>query len=256
MKRESNSPDAYPRPRKVIPGLKESILALCAALLAQPALAKESWIAEPDAWGGVLPRCQKIAQRLNEFLPQCAKDVVSTAPDFTPLDWRRIPASEHLELIAKLIRYRGSALGYKDLPPNSEVLRQLLGSVRIEVDSGVIEIEEAKVRLFDYFDEEHRVPVPDGPQTLVRLTRKAQSPSIAESCPSGARAAWSEAIFIVVDDLSGPDVRVAPSVVARYQEKSILAHDGIYFAASSAGLSPIFAPVSKDAPACFFRYIK
>lgn len=222
------------------------------------------WVSttQPDAPNAEL--CQALLYRLNHTSADCILAAAGTYPGFTSPPWEMIDASKHIELIAKL-KYVGGPGWQENLqktpPPNWE--HALEGAKEFVQEGGTLQIWHT--RMFEYFGADREDPAPPGNQTITLLSTKQGSRAIP-ACPASASFRWSRA-FVVLPDLSGPDLRVqtGPAALLRddypvlYKGQTLLVNNALVFDPVTHELGEysrviIYSTGSGPAGGCWLEY--
>ena len=108
---------------------------------------------------------QALLSRLSHTDTRCIATAVDEYPGFTSPPWQTLDASQHIELIAKLIRYRATPV---TAPPTDKQLSAELQEAQAFVQAGGT-LKIWRTRLLTFFDGSAQFPVPPGEQTIVLL---------------------------------------------------------------------------------------
>jgi hypothetical protein len=166
------------------------------------------WVSttKPDAPNAEL--CRALLYRLNHTSTRCTSAAIATYPEFQSPPWETLDANKYIDLIAKLLYVSvpvspgwGKAL-QKNPPPDWERARALARDLVKEGDT----LQIWHTRLLAYFGDTPNDPAPPESQTIALLSTKAGSRAIP-GCPNSSSLRWSRT-FVILPDLSGPDLRV------------------------------------------------
>ncbi|OGP55868.1 MAG: hypothetical protein A2Y65_00010 [Deltaproteobacteria bacterium RBG_13_52_11] len=166
--------------------------------------------------------CDEILKRLNSYksntveeAKSCSWDVVASYPGFKEPPWQELDPQKYKDLIFKLLKYRACGVdkyfgkgtcGYTDEGLRKEAERFIKGGGRIQL---------WRVRLLSWYEISENRPTPPGPQTVIQLRWKRDVQREQKSCPGRPVVDWWKGgLYIVADDLSGPDPRVKPSAAS------------------------------------------
>ena len=201
--------------------------------------------------------CQVLLDRLNHTDSRCLESAVDEYPGFSSPPWRSIDPNQHLELVAKLTGYRGGP----DAMTDQQWSAKLQGAKEFKKKGGALKIW--RTRLLNFFDSNGQFPIPPGDQTIVLMS----STLGLSDCPT--HSFWIQReIFVVLPDLSGPDVRVKSGVAYGLANSHLVSYKGSPLFIDRAveysndklgdGSSVMIYRLIKDsgahAPVCWFQY--
>lgn len=244
--------------------LKWAIRPAACFLLAFSTAYASGWVSTTQPGAPNAELCQALLQRLKQASADCILAAVGTYPGFTNPPWETLDASKHIELIAKL-KYVGDPGWQEDLqkssPPNWSYA--LEGAKEFVQAGGMLQIWHT--RIFEHFGADTKAPTPPGNQTIALLSTKPGSRAIP-GCPASASFRWSQA-FVVLPDLSGPDLRLqtGPATLLRdnypvlYKGQTLLVNNALQFAPVTHELEDnsrviIYSTGNGPAGGCWLEY--
>lgn len=177
------------------------------------------------------PLCQGMRAHLNKITKanlfkyinnSCAAAGAATYPGFRDPPWEEVDAEQHKELLIELMKYQhlgseiyfGRTNVYRGGGPMSEIQRQRWEQgIRQEIEGFLSmggHLRVWRTRLINDFYNNVDFRAPPGPQTVLLLQWPSEMRSDnVVACPAMAKVPISRtSLFIVKDDLSGPDPRV------------------------------------------------
>lgn len=150
-------------------------------------------------------------------------------PGFKSPSWQELDPKKHLDLIWRLLMYRGRADQYfrRGAAANAAPIPDTPATRRAARDfvarDGKLRVWHA--RLFEFYGDTH-YPAPPGEQTIVELrqslSRDSKNPSTCLEDPKS----WSPSTYIVTSDLKGPDPKVDAGTAARLANSQLVIYDG------------------------------
>jgi hypothetical protein len=115
-----------------------------------------------------------------------------------------VHASDHVDLIARLLAYQSGRDRYLAKAPNLNAFRD--GAREFIGQGGESWVWHA--HLLSYFGDNANSPAPLGDQVFVRLIYETGTANHARVCMAEAKRNGIGPTFLVLSDLSGPDLRV------------------------------------------------
>jgi hypothetical protein len=194
------------------------------------------------------PVCERIHQRLNDFhwTPELASaangfyvwSVVVSDPGWTEPPWMSLDPREHQNLVRELIRYRALEadfyFGRTHEPYTNYTKEQLEQWFQADMKCGV-QLRVWRTHLVNWLDEKPTAP---GDQTVVEINNPMSKEELAElhaKYPHMPAVARAGRIFLVKDDLSGPDPRPTSRDVSRLRTPLLFAGKTYFVTAYSTG---------------------
>jgi hypothetical protein len=237
------------------------VSAFVSFLVACSVVRADGWVLETASPNPQAALCQPLLQRLRSVPQQCARDALETYSEFTSAPWQILDVNKHVDLLAKLIFYGSGAS--KDTRFDADRFRP---RARDFIDRGG-ELRLWRTRFISSYGDE---PAPPGEQTIVMLVDKYQTTnSHAVDCPGHSSKGWLFRTFVVLPDLSGPDLRVehglayliAPQQLAIYHGEPLLLSTQVDYSidtvpddGGSASVWKNYPPVGLR-PVCSFRFV-
>ena len=223
-----------------------------AALLAQSAFADWKYL-----HGNGNPVCDAVRARLNKVtvadLDQfknhsCNSTGTLTYPGFKEPPWQDLKPNEHAKLIANLLRFADLGaevyFGHNQVSWKAHMSQeqQLDFDRRIQQASQDFVARGGRVllwrtRLVNDFGDPDKLLAPVGPQTVVQLRWPAEvRKDNVLACPTMAKVGdFQSLLFIVKDDLTGPDPRVRHTSSVLLGSVPMLLDGVPYFVAGAGG---------------------
>jgi hypothetical protein len=195
--------------------------------------------------------CDAVKDRLNrhsfpdplKVLNNCAWHVVATYEGFKEPPWEELDPAQYEELIGRLLKYRmEGAKGYFSLHARDD-LRASEDKYKKEARDFIGRggrLQLWRTRLVSQLND---MPAPQGVQNVVQLRFPIDSKQVSETCSGVPIANWMGNLFILNDDLSEPDRRVAKGRDSQLFYSSLLLFSGVPHFISSISLS---VSISKD----------
>ena len=183
------------------------------------------------------PLCQNLLKYLNNY-QGCPGNVMATFPGFSSPPWQELDPKEHVDLIWRLLMYRGRAdqyfrrgLGAK-LPPISDTAATRRAATDFIARGGKLRVW--RTRLFN--DYGLNQPAPPGEQAIVELRQSfSYDPKVHDPCRDNPQL-WGGSTYIVTDDLSGPDPNVSGPIADQLQAGELLIYEGVPYLVMGYGL--------------------
>jgi hypothetical protein len=207
------------------------MLLLILILLPHPAIAQDGkWVVDPSL-GGVAqdrPLCRDLLKHLNSY-QGCPGNIMARYSGFTSPPWQELDPKEHLDLVWRLLMYRGRADHYfqRGVYAHSKPIPDTPATRRAATDfvarGGKLRVWRA--RLFEFYGDKH-YPAPPGKQTIVELrqsfSRDLRKPDPCLDDPKS----WSPSTYIVTSDLKGPDSNVPGPIADQVSEGELQLYKG------------------------------
>ncbi len=211
------------------------ISSVVAAMVSLPACASsDSWLYRDDVGRGE-PLCGVLLDRLNRYAifpgkkvsESCPGDVIASYSDFKEPSWRNLDAVKYEDLLFRLFKYSGEGPGgyFKTIPGLTErqpdsVYRE---NVRDFLKKGG-RIRFWKTSDMTVYGEAGSLNLPKE-QVVVQMG-VVLPPSKKGSCGVKPREHWMGGVFLVTQDLSGPDPRVGAGAFEILSGSEILIYKG------------------------------
>ncbi|MBX5460811.1 MAG: hypothetical protein IRZ28_06930 [Steroidobacteraceae bacterium] len=194
------------------------------------------------------PVCEHIYQRLNAFhwTQELASaddgfyvwSVVASAPGWTQPPWRSLDPWEHQEPVRELIRYKELGadfyFGRTDRPYRNYTEEQLQQYFRNSMKSGV-QLGVWRTHLVNWLNKKPTAP---GDQTVVEISSPTSKEELADlhaKYPHMPAVARPGQIFLVKDDLSGPDPRPTTHDVSRLRTPLLFGGETYFVTVDTTG---------------------
>ncbi len=209
---------------------KSVISGVLLLLLSDLAIAQDDkWLVNPQHPGVSQdkPLCKNLLKYLNSY-QGCPGNTMATFPGFSSPPWQELDPKEHLDLIWRLLMYRGRADRYfrrgtgAKLPP----IHDMPATRRVATDfvarGGKLRVWRA--RLFNnYALGQSALP---GEQTIVELRQSfSYDPKKPDPCLDNPKL-WSGSTYIVTSDLKGPDPQVDGGTAGLLESGELLLYEG------------------------------
>lgn len=222
------------------------------------------WVSttQPDAPNAEL--CRALLYRLNHTSARCTATAIAAYPEFQSPPWQTLDASKYIDLIAKLayVASPGWPDNLKKIPPQNWS-HALAGAKEFVQEGGTLQIWHT--RLLTHFGDSPNDTAPAGDQAIALLSTKIGSNAIA-GCLASATFRWSRT-FVVLPDLSGPDMRVGYGIAALVRDNYPVLYKGQTLLISqragvfdkktnglSGGQVIVYPPDSGPWGGCWFEY--
>ncbi|HEY4370021.1 MAG TPA: hypothetical protein VGN07_22500 [Steroidobacteraceae bacterium] len=174
------------------------------------------WVSDGQPGASYDALCQALLKRLRTVPNECSPYALATFPEFQSPPWERLDPSEHRDLIAKLLGYRGGPVILRAPEVSKAAVDRFIR------DGG--ELYQWRTRLLSAFgDVSNRAP--PGAQTVVELIERHGPLPPPPKCP-GKIERGHVSTYIVNDDLSGPDIRLSLGIAGTLELKRPVVYHG------------------------------
>lgn len=237
------------------------LIVLIALVGHSAAFAEQGWWIFRGGEPNPEPLCKALLKRLAHYDPtnsNCSYDALVTYPKFTDPPWQELDPKEHVELIAKLLKYgQEGADGYfhrlRGLPVGSDAgYRSRAKSIAEDQGEARMRLRILRLRLISSFDNGRHL-APPGEQTIVQLASVFARPPSA--CKLPAQPLWaSGGTYLVTRDLSGPDPNVRNGTDSMLESSTIKLYEGTPVLVSWASIAKNYLPGFIDI--CAYEFVK
>lgn len=210
---------------------KSLVFGVLLCLLSNLAMAQGGkWVDDPYLTGVAQdkPLCESLLRHLNSY-QGCPGNILARYPGFMPPPWQELDPKEHLDLIWRLLMYRGRADQYfrRGAAANTAPIPDTPATRRAATDfvarGGKLRVW--RTRLFEFYGDTH-YPAPTGEQTIVELRQSfSRNPKKSDICLDDPKS-WSPSTYIVTSDLKGPDPNVDAGTATRLASSELLIYEG------------------------------
>jgi hypothetical protein len=177
---------------------------------------------------------RRLLDRLNSLSEQCAEDAIETYRGFSNPSWESLNPKQHVDLIAKLLRYRQvGARVYFDPSVAHSASDTLEGAAYLRRAMAFVEgggtLRVWRTRLVPTF---YGKSAAAGQQTIILLQSYIGS-AIQKKCPGERSKGWVSSLFVVTPGLSGPSPEIDPGNAGILYWRTVLLHNGISYLVNS-----------------------
>ena len=200
-------------------------------LLPTAAMAQDGkWGVDPQIPGVAQdkPLCKSLLSYMNNY-HGCPGGVMRTFPDFSSPPWQELDPKEHLDLIWRLLMYRGRADVYfrrgsaAQASPIPDTPATRSAATDFVARGGKIRVW--RNRLFETYA--FNQPAPPGNQTIIELRQSfSYDPKAPNPCLDSPNL-WVGSTYIVTADLSGPDPHVDGGTASLLESGELLMYEGV-----------------------------